>query len=73
MAGTAPLQFGRIVWAEIADRERRLAPDAHILCMITGSGFKDPHSIEEMVAATSGAPLVSLEEFTRVVSLSKES
>ena len=45
-------------------RERRLAPDAHIICMITGSGFKDPHSVEEAVAATAGAPLVSLEEFS---------
>ncbi|MFM9963724.1 MAG: hypothetical protein ACKV2Q_21150 [Planctomycetaceae bacterium] len=49
-----------------AARERRLAPDAHIICMITGSGFKDPHSVEEAVAATARAPLVSLEEFTNL-------
>lgn len=49
-----------------AARERRFAPDAHIVCMITGSGFKDPHSVEEAVAATAGAPLVSLEEFSRL-------
>lgn len=30
--------------------------------MITGSGFKDPHSVEEAV----GAPLVGLEEFARL-------
>ena len=52
-----------------AARERRLVPDAHIICMITGSGFKDPHfveeAVEEAVAATAGAPLVSLEESAR--------
>lgn len=40
--------------------------DAHIICTITGSGFKDPHSVEGMVAALAGAPLASLDELPRL-------
>lgn len=47
-----------------AAREGRLALNANIVCMITGSGFKDPHSVELMMAHND-APLVSLEEFTQ--------
>ena len=62
---TEPAGAVALAGALRAARERRIAPDANITCMITGSGFKDPHSIEEMVATTAGAPLVSLEEFAR--------
>ena len=37
-------------------------PDANIVCMVTGSGFKDPHSVEQMISA-SDCLLISLEEF----------
>ena len=63
---TEPAGAVALAGALRAARERRLAPDAHIICMITGSGFKDPHSVEEAVAATAGAPLVSLEEFAKL-------
>ncbi len=63
---TEPAGAVAVAGALRAARERRLAPDAHIICMITGSGFKDPHSVEEAVAATAGAPLVSLEEFAKL-------
>ena len=63
---TEPAGAVALAGALRAARECRLAPDANIICMITGSGFKDPHSVEEAVAATAGAPLVSLEEFARL-------
>lgn len=63
---TEPAGAVALAGALRAARERRLTPDAHIICMITGSGFKDPHSVEEAVAATAGAPLVNLEEFSRL-------
>jgi len=48
-----------------AAREGKLAPDAAVVCFITGSGFKDPASVERMLEGTS-CPLVSLEEFSRI-------
>jgi len=63
---TEPAGAVALAGALRAARERRLTSDAHIICMITGSGFKDPHSVEETVAATAGAPLVNLEEFSRL-------
>jgi threonine synthase len=47
-----------------AAREGRLEPGAVIVCCITGSGFKDPESVERMLGGNS-CPLVSLEEFSR--------
>ena len=38
-----------------------ISPDATAICMITGSGFKDPSSVEKMVAATP-CPLIGPDE-----------
>lgn len=48
-----------------AAREQRLSADANIVCMVTGSGFKDPHSVESMLS-NSDAPLISFDEFAAV-------
>lgn len=60
---TEPAGAVALAGALRAAREKRVDPDANIVCMVTGSGFKDPHSVEQMVAATSGAPLISFDEF----------
>jgi threonine synthase len=33
-----------------------LDPEALVVCLVTGSGFKDPPSVERMLAGTSGSP-----------------
>jgi threonine synthase len=48
-----------------AARERRIAPEATVVCFITGSGFKDPASVERMLEGIS-CPLISLDEFSRL-------
>lgn len=47
-----------------AFQEGRLDPDAEIICMITGSGFKDSASVQRM-AQSAEAPLVDVDEFAR--------
>ncbi len=49
-----------------AARERRLDPEANIVCLITGSAFKDPPSLDAMVNHTS-APLIDLSDLDRRV------
>ena len=39
-------------------------PDAHVVCLVTGSAFKDPASLESMIRHTS-APLVDLSDLER--------
>ncbi|HEX7008715.1 MAG TPA: pyridoxal-phosphate dependent enzyme [Phycisphaeraceae bacterium] len=39
----------------------RLAPDARIVCLVTGSGFKDPLSIDRMTADAS-CPLIEVDD-----------
>lgn len=63
---TEPAGAVALAGALRAVREQRLAPNANIVCMISGSGFKDPHSVEEIVAASAGAPLISFDEFSRL-------
>jgi threonine synthase len=48
-----------------AAREGRLDPDATVVCVVTGSGFKDPASVLRMLEGTA-CPLVSLDEFARL-------
>ena len=49
-----------------AAQRGELDPDAHICCLITGSAFKDPASMETMTADTD-CPLVSLAELGQQV------
>jgi threonine synthase len=42
-----------------------VAADAVVVCCITGSGFKDPASVQRMVAG-SGSPVMDLAEFRRL-------
>jgi threonine synthase len=44
-----------------AVRDGEISPDATVVCLITGSGFKDPLSLERMVSDRA-CPMVSLEE-----------
>lgn len=43
-----------------AAAEGRVAPDANIVCLITGSAFKDPNALDALVGARS-APLIELD------------
>ena len=63
---TEPAGAVALAGALRAAREKRVDPDANIVCMVTGSGFKDPHSVEQMVEATNGAPLISFDEFVQL-------
>jgi threonine synthase len=47
-----------------AAREGRIDPNATVVCLVTGSGFKDPPSVERMLEGTS-CPLIDLNEFMR--------
>ncbi len=49
-----------------AAREGLLDPDANVVCLITGSAFKDPPSLDAMVKHTS-APLIDLADLERRV------
>lgn len=45
--------------------EGRLDPDAPVVCVVTGSGFKDPPAVERMLAGRA-CPVVGLDEFARL-------
>lgn len=47
-----------------AAREGRIARDAHVICVISGSGFKDASSVARMAGAAE-APVVDVDEFAR--------
>jgi threonine synthase len=49
-----------------AAKERLLDPNANVVCLVTGSAFKDPASLEAMVRHTS-APLIDLADLERRV------
>lgn len=49
-----------------AARDGHIAPTANVVCLITGSAFKDPASLDEMVKDTC-APLIELAELERRV------
>ena len=48
-----------------AAREGLVAPDAPVVCLVTGSGFKDPPSVHRMLEGKA-CPLIDLDEFTRL-------
>lgn len=48
-----------------AAREGRIAPEATVVCFVTGFGFKDPASVERMLEGAS-CPMISLDEFSRL-------
>jgi threonine synthase len=48
-----------------AAREGRIAPGAIVVCLITGSGFKDPPSVHRMLEGTT-CPLIGLDAFARL-------
>jgi threonine synthase len=48
-----------------AARDGRLDPDATVVCVVTGSGFKDPPSVQQMLEGTA-CPLIEADEFARL-------
>lgn len=48
-----------------AARDGRLDPAAPVVCVVTGSGFKDPASVDRLVG-DAAAPLIDLAEFVRL-------
>lgn len=48
-----------------AARLGRLDPDAPVVCLVTGSGFKDPPSVARMLEGKS-APFVGVDEFEQL-------
>lgn len=49
-----------------AAAEGLIDPEAHVVCLVTGSAFKDPASLDAMVCHTS-APLIELADLERRV------
>ena len=49
-----------------AARAGRLDPNANVVCLVTGSAFKDPAALDAMVQGTS-APLIELADLERRV------
>lgn len=48
-----------------AARDGRLDRDATVVCVVTGSGFKDPPSVQRMLEGTA-CPLIGVDEFARL-------
>ncbi len=48
-----------------AAREGRIDRDAIVVCCVTGSGFKDPPSVQRMIAGAT-CPIIDLAEFARL-------
>ena len=42
-----------------------LAPDAHIVCLVTGTGFKDEASVTRMLAGVE-CPVIELDDLRRM-------
>ncbi len=61
---TEPAGAASVAGALNALAEGRVDPNAMIVCMVTGSGFKDAKTVERM-AGKETPPLVGLDEFTR--------
>lgn len=59
-----------IAGAVQALRDGRINPSAHIVCCVTGSGFKDPASVERMLSGVE-CPLITLNEFARACRLNQ--
>jgi threonine synthase len=47
-----------------AARQGRFAPEAVVVCTVTGSGFKDPEALERLVADRE-CPLIDADQITR--------
>lgn len=60
---TEPAGATALAGALQAAREGRVAPDAHIACLVTGTGFKDDASLSRMVEDVQ-CPMIGLEELT---------
>lgn len=61
-----PAASTAVAGALLAAREGRLDPNANVVCLVTGSAFKDPPSLDAMVKHTS-APLIDLADLERRV------
>ncbi len=48
-----------------AAREGLIAPEANVVCFVTGSGFKDPPSVQRMLGGAT-CPLIDVAEFRRL-------
>lgn len=59
---TEPAGAVSVAGALQALSERRIAPDATVVCLVTGFGFKDAASVERMTAGAE-CPLVDFSEF----------
>jgi threonine synthase len=49
-----------------AARAGRIDPDAPVVCVVTGSGFKDPPSVQRMLEGKA-CPLIGADEFGRLL------
>jgi threonine synthase len=49
-----------------AAREGRIEPEAPVVCCVTGSGFKDPPSVQRMLGGAT-CPLIEPDEFARLM------
>jgi len=61
-----------LVGAAEAVRRGEVSGDAAVVCLVTGSGFKDDASVERMTAGRSREPVESAEELANIVGRSSE-
>lgn len=61
-----PAAAASVAGALRAAREGLIAPGAAVACFVTGSGFKDPPSVQRMLAGAT-CPVIELEEFRRLL------
>lgn len=62
---TEPAGAAALAGALQAAREGRIDPDAQIVCLVTGTGFKDEASISRMLAGVE-SPLLNLADLERM-------
>jgi threonine synthase len=62
---TEPAGATALAGALQAAREGRIAPDAQVVCLVTGTGFKDEASVTRMLEGVE-APLLHLAELERM-------
>jgi threonine synthase len=62
---TEPAGATALAGALQAAQEGRIAPDAHMVCLVTGTGFKDEASVTRMLEGVE-APLLELDELEQM-------
>jgi threonine synthase len=62
---TEPAGAAALAGALQAASEGLVAPDSHVVCLVTGTGFKDEAGVARMLAGVE-SPMIELEELKKM-------